>query len=160
MNRFEYVRKSEIQSVCAKYAIAEESVLFRLHRRATAKAAGYDFFAPFDFSISAGEQFLVPSFVKVRLRPNLALFLYPRSSLGIKKGIVLANTVGIIDADYYGNKDNDGHIIFALKNTGKETVEFRAGDRFAQGIIQRCFFVDGDDFSGETREGGFGSTGE
>ena len=74
-----------------------------------------------------------------------------------KKGLVLANSIGIIDADYYGNQDNDGAIMFAFYNFFDHDVEIKKGDVIGQGIFQKYKVVDDDNAQGE-RKGGFGST--
>ena len=74
-----------------------------------------------------------------------------------KKGLVLANSVGIIDKDYYGNEDNDGHIMFAVWNFKAEDVKIEKGERIGQGIFQKYLVTDDDSAEGE-RTGGFGST--
>ena len=86
--------------------------------------------------------------------------LFIRSSIGIKQGITLANQTGIIDADYYDNPDNEGHIMVALTNLGQEDFQIHKGDRIAQGIFLSYLTVDADMAGvGAKRQGGFGSTG-
>lgn len=133
-----------------------------LPTRSTANSAGYDFVLPINISIPAGEQVVIPTFVKAELDPDKVLEIYPRSSYGIKKGLMLANTVGVIDADYYNNEGNEGHILVCLKNTAKDgRVFLKAGDKFAQGVIKQFFVVEGDEYGkGGTRIGGIGSSGK
>ena len=88
------------------------------------------------------------------------LKLYIRSSLGIKKNVVLSNNVAILDADYYSNPTNDGHIIIALRNEGEESVEILAGDRVAQGIFEKYLLIDDDEPLSYVRISGTGSTGK
>ena len=83
------------------------------------------------------------------------LCLYNRSSNPKKKGLILANSVGIVDKDYYGNPDNDGHIMFAFYNI-KDT-EIKKGDCIGQAIFEKYLVTDTDSAEGE-RLGGFGST--
>ena len=83
--------------------------------RATEGSAGYDFVCPFDLTLKSGEIIKVPTGIRCYIENNYVLQIYPRSSLGFKYQICLANTVGIIDADYY-NALNEGHIIIALVN--------------------------------------------
>jgi len=84
-----------------------------------------------------------------------------RSSMAIKKGIRLVNNVGIIDADYYNNPDNEGHIMLALVNTGLEPMVLKKGERVAQGIFYKYLTTDDDkETEKENRSGGFGSTGK
>ena len=85
------------------------------------------------------------------------LALYPRSSMGMKYGFELLNTVGIIDSDYYNNESNEGHIMVACKVS--EPVTLNRGDRFVQGIITPYYLMENDNVNNK-RIGGMGSTGE
>ena len=85
------------------------------------------------------------------------LMLCNRSSNPKKKGLILANSVGIVDKDYYGNPDNDGHIMFAFYNVKDVDVEIKKGEAIGQAIFHKYFVADGDSAEGE-RVGGFGST--
>ncbi len=78
-------------------------------------------------------------------------------SSGAGKGIVLANGIGVIDADYYNNPDNDGHFRVLVFNVSDHDLEIKKGDRIAQVIFQKYLTVDGDNASGK-RMGGIGST--
>ena len=91
----------------------------------------------------------------IKLSAYSLLMLYPRSSLGIKKGFRLKNTTGVVDADYYNNRNNEGHIMFDFDSF--EEIDFHRGDKYMQGIIMQYFKVD-EDNTNETRNGGFGST--
>lgn len=130
----------------------------RLPRRATAGSAGYDFFSPVDFTLGPGETLLLPTGVRARIDEGWVLKLYPRSGLGFKYRLQLNNTVGVIDSDYFGAK-NEGHIMLKLTNDSNEgrTVEIRAGDAVAQGVFVEYGVTVDDDVSA-VREGGFGST--
>lgn len=125
-------------------------------RRSTKFSAGYDFFAPRDISIRAGEAGVIYTGIRAVMPGSLFLALYPRSGLGIKHRTTLANCVGIIDADYR-NAANEGHIIFKLVNDSDHTVSIRKGSAFAQGIFQMYLLTDDDAAAGE-RKGGLGST--
>ena len=85
------------------------------------------------------------------------LCLYNRSSNPKKKGLVLANSVGIVDKDYYGNSDNDGHIMYAFWNFKDEDIKVEKGERIGQAIFQKYLVTDNDVAEGK-RTGGFGST--
>ncbi len=130
-----------------------------LPRRATKGSAGYDFFAPFSFSLPAGTGIRIPTGIRVRMEPDWVLKLYPRSGLGFKYRLQLNNTVGIIDSDYFYS-DNEGHIMARLTNDSKEgkTVDVTAGMGFMQGIFLEYGITVDDDAEG-VRNGGFGSTG-
>ncbi|WP_299413706.1 dUTP diphosphatase [uncultured Dialister sp.] len=131
----------------------------KLPERSTSGAAGYDFFASYPFAIGPGETLLVKTWVKARMNEGEVLLLVERSSWGFKKHISIPNAVGIIDADYYGNEDNDGNIMFAFTNHGKEPLEIKEGERIGQGIFINFLKADNDSSEGK-RQGGIGSTGE
>lgn len=100
---------------------------------------------------------LVSTGVKCKLDPGTYLELSVRSSTPLKYLLFLANGVGIVDADYYGNPDNDGEIFLQLINLGPNPVILRKGDRIGQGII-KPFLTTEDDVAAGERLGGFGST--
>ena len=138
----------------------DEYATIVLPKRGTAKSAGYDFVAPCDFVVPPkGYSKLLFSGVKALMPDNEYLALNIRSSIATKKHLVMANTVGIIDADYYGNRDNDGNIGMMFYNVGEESVTINKGERIAQGIFHEYKITDDDDAVGE-RMGGYGSTGQ
>lgn len=131
-----------------------------LPQRKTGASTGYDFASAEAVVIPAGECALVPTGVKAYMQRDEVLLIYIRSSTALKKRLMLMNSVGVIDADYYGNAENEGHIYIPLCNCGKEAVHIAAGERIAQGIFTRYLTVDGDMAGqGNVRVGGFGSTG-
>ena len=129
--------------------------------RKTKYSAGYD--------MEAAEDVIVPSFkkgdkptlvktgIKAYMQDDEVLMLYNRSSNPKKKGLILANSVGVVDKDYYGNSDNDGHIMFAFYNIKDEDIEIKKGEAIGQGVFQKYLVVD-DDIAEGIRVGGFGST--
>lgn len=126
-----------------------------LPKRATTGSAGYDFFAPYDFELLPGESLVIKTGIRVKISEGWMLMLLPRSGMGFKYGVRLANTAGIIDSDYYF-ADNEGHIM--IKLTGAEKpVAVKKGTAFAQGIFVP-FGITEDDFCDTLRHGGFGST--
>ena len=133
----------------------------RLPERATIGSAGYDFFAPFDFTLYKGQTIVIPTGIRwISKDPIFFLSLYPRSGFGFKFGLSLANTVGIIDSDYHESA-NEGHIMVKLSNDGihNKDISFKTGDAFCQGIILPFLTTTNDDCdSKEKRNGGFGST--
>ena len=129
-----------------------------LPKRGTVRSAGYDFYAPYKVVIQPNEMVVIKTGIKCALEDRDVLMLYPRSSMGFKYGLQLVNTVGIIDADYYNNPSNEGHIMIGIKNTGTQTVIIKEGDRFAQGLIMEYKTVDDDEPISEVRKGGIGST--
>ncbi|ACG61601.1 TPA: dUTP diphosphatase [Streptococcus equi subsp. zooepidemicus] len=129
-----------------------------LPKRETAHAAGYDLSVAEETSIAPGEIVLVPTGVKAYMQDGEVLYLYDRSSNPRKKGLVLINSVGVIDGDYYNNPANEGHIFAQMKNITDQTITLSAGERIVQGVFMPFLIADGDQASGE-RTGGFGSTG-
>ncbi len=130
----------------------------RLPHRATSGSAGYDFFAPCDFTLEPGKTIKILTGIRAWIEDGWVLKLYPRSGLGFKYRLQLNNTVGIIDSDYYGS-DNEGHIQIKLTNDSREnkTVEVKARTGFSQGIFLEYGITVDDDTDAE-RNGGFGST--
>lgn len=129
-----------------------------LPKRATKKAAGYDFESSEDVVIPVGNKpVLVPTGVKSYMGDQEVLVLANRSSNPLKKGLVLTNGIGVIDADYYSNESNDGHIMGQFINVGKEDVVIKKGERIFQGIFLP-FLLGDNDVSGGVRTGGHGST--
>ncbi len=131
----------------------------RLPRRATSGSAGYDFFAPVGFELSAGETITIPTGVRALMEDGWVLTIYPRSGLGFKYRFQLDNAVGVIDSDYAAS-DNEGHIFLRMTNDSRarKTLVLTAGSAFAQGIFLP-FGVTVDDDARATRNGGLGSTG-
>ena len=127
-----------------------------LPRRATAGSAGYDFFAPAAFELDPGQTAKIPTGVRARIDDGWVLMLFPRSGLGFKYRLRLDNTVGVIDADYFGAQ-NEGHILVKLTNCGDRPLSVRAGEAFCQGVFLP-FGVTEDDAAAGERTGGFGST--
>lgn len=129
--------------------------------RKTSLSAGYD--------IESAEEIVIPSFrmgtkptliktgLKCHMENDEYLMLVNRSSNPVKRGLVLANSVGIIDADYYNNPDNDGHLMYAFYNYSKEDITIKKGDTIGQAIFMKYLLVDNDSSNGE-RKGDFGST--
>lgn len=132
-----------------------------LPERKTRCSAGYDIESAEDCVIPAFKPGIKPTLIKTGIKAympdNEYLMLCNRSSNPKKKGLILSNSVGIVDADYYGNVDNDGAIMFAFYNVFAEDVEIKKGDIIGQAIFQKYEIVDGDNAEGE-RAGGFGST--
>ena len=129
-----------------------------LPRRATKGSAGYDFYAPYDVTLAAGESVKIPTGIRVKIADGWVLALFPRSGLGFKFRLQLDNTVGIIDADYY-ESDNQGHIFCKITNDSREnkTMSVKKGNGFCQGIFLP-FGITTDDETTAERNGGFGST--
>ncbi len=151
--------------------------------RKTKNSAGYDFEAAEDVVIpsvwksvfenikkifkgeSETESFkptLVKTGIKAYCMEDEVLILANRSSNPAKKGLILANSIGVVDSDYYGNEDNDGNIMYAFYNVFPFDVTIKKHDIIGQAYFQNFLIADDDDKlnTNETRKGGFGSTNE
>lgn len=127
-----------------------------LPERKTSKSAGYDFIAFSDIVIKPGEIKKIPTGYKVKLQDDEVLLIVVRSSMGFKYNIRLCNQVGVIDADYYNNSSNEGHMFVALQNEGNKDFIINKGDAYAQGIIIK-YLTCGEE-NNHKRIGGIGST--
>lgn len=131
-----------------------------LPKRSTAHAAGYDVEAAEDVVIPMYKPgikpTLIPTGLKAYCKTDEYYILANRSS-GPKKGFVMANSIGVIDSDYYGNETNDGHFYFQYFNFQDRDIEVKKGDVIGQVIFQKYLTVDNDNATG-VRTGGFGST--
>lgn len=127
-------------------------------RRQTKESAGYDLATCEDVTIKPGEIVLIKTGLKVQIPSEEVLLVFPRSSLGIKRGLTMANNVGVIDADYFDNSDNEGHIMIPLLNFSKEPVRLEKDERVAQGIFIKYFKTIDDNNEADERSGGFGSS--
>ena len=130
-----------------------------LPQRKTAKSAGYDIIAltDEDVYVHPGMSVNLETGVKACMEDDEVMLLFIRSSLGIKQGLTLSNSCGVIDADYYNNPDNDGHFILNIINTGNSVQRIPARSRVAQAVFVKYLTVDDDNATGE-RIGGIGST--
>lgn len=129
-----------------------------LPQRKTAKSAGYDLAAAETVVLQPHTVTVVPTGLKAYMGDDEYLSIFIRSSLAFKKGLMLANSTGIVDSDYYNNSDNEGHIMIAYYNTKDTAFTITKGDRIGQGIFMKYLTVDDDTASG-VRTGGIGSTG-
>ena len=129
-----------------------------LPRRKTAMSAGYDIESAVETEVLPGEIKVIPTGLKAYMESDEYLAVYIRSSMAVKHGIMLANSTGIIDADYYGNEDNEGHIMIAFYNHSDHSIAIRKGERIAQGIFASYLIVDADVPTADIRKGGMGST--
>ena len=158
--KFYKVSEEQFLTDCGKFSYITQQDCFaeiELPKRATEGSAGYDFFMPFSITMQPGTSCTVPTGIKFRTQPGYFLMLLPRSGLGFKFQLGLANTAGIIDSDYFDNPTNEGHIMVRLVNHGKHALHIKKGDAFCQGIILPYFLTDDDDVR-RKRIGGLGST--
>ncbi|CEQ01582.1 putative dUTPase [[Clostridium] sordellii] len=152
---FELVSKEQYKNTDAELPY-EDLVL---PKRSTALAAGYDIISTKSFTLRPGQSIIIPTGFKAYMQPGEMLALYPRSGVGFKYEIQLANTVGIGDGDYYNCESNEGHYMLKLVNRGSKFWTVKCGERIAQAIFMPILLADGDSFEeGKIRIGGFGST--
>ncbi len=131
---------------------------YSLPKRKTKYSAGYDFASLIDVVLQPGESVLIPTGVKCSLNNDDVLLIVVRSSLGFKHNIRLVNQVGVIDADYYNNESNEGHIFIKLKNEGDHDYHIEKGSAVAQGLIVNYQTIDDEEEITNDRTGGIGST--
>lgn len=131
-----------------------------LPTRSDMGSAGYDFYSPIEVEILPGEKLNIWTDVKAYMPNDEVLKIYPRSSMGIKYGLQLANTTGIIDSSYYNNSDNDGNIGICIINTSTKPYKISIGDRIGQGIFQSYLIVDNDNILNKYRTSGIGHSGK
>ena len=133
----------------------------KLPVRKTKYSAGYDVECAEDTIVPSFKKgmnpTLIPTGIKAYMGDDEVLYLYNRSSNPKKKGLILANSVGVVDKDYYGNPDNDGHIMFAFFNIKDEDITIKKGEAIGQAVFAKYLVTDDDSASGK-RQGGFGST--
>ena len=131
----------------------------KLPERSTKDSAGYDFFSPVNVTIEPGQKELIWTDVKAYMQSQEVLIIDVRSSMGMKKDLMLSNTIGVIDKDYYNNESNEGNIGINLRNIGDHPVTIEVGDKIAQGIFIPYLIADSGNTE-DTRTGGIGSTGK
>lgn len=152
--RFEHVSAAQYAADAPANALPVDAV--PLPRRATVGSAGYDFVCPVDVTLAPGGAVTIPTGIRCELQPGWVLMLFPRSGLGFRHQLCLANTVGVIDSDYFGAA-NEGHILVRIVNRGDHTLTLTRGERFCQGIFLPHGLAAEDTVQDE-RRGGFGST--
>ena len=140
--------------VCKGY----ENSDITLPKRGTKFSAGYDIESAEDVVIEPGCMVMIKTGIKAYMQEDEVLKVYPRSSIGIKKNLMMANNVGIIDCDYFENEKNDGHIHVALYNFGTKSQYISKHERIAQGIFCKYLTVSDEEEIMTIRSGGFGST--
>lgn len=129
-----------------------------LPERSTKSSAGYDFYNPEEVVIQPKEIKYVKTGIKAKFPEDMMLLLLNRSSNPKKKGLVLINGVGLVDADYYNNDDNEGEIAFAFQNIKDEPITLQSGEKLGQGVFAKYATVTEEIPVENERSGGFGST--
>lgn len=125
---------------------------YNLPKRETKYAAGYDFYALFDFTLKPGEIIKLPTGVKVNMESDDVLLLVDRSSQGFKYNVRICNQVGVIDKDYYNNPNNEGHMWVRLQNEGDKDYIVKCGDGICQGMFMKYLLVDNEKEEFKERE--------
>lgn len=147
MRKFDIVKRFEEEIENNK----DKTIVFNMPERSTQNSAGYDFYNPTAVICKSKEITMIPTGIKAQFPEDEVLLIFNRSSN--------PNGVGVIDADYYNNPDNEGEIAFLFYNILEEDVVIKAGEKLGQGIFVKFAKVD-DDRTYGVRQGGFGSTGE
>ena len=155
MRKFEKISFNQFKKDISDDKELYESYLLPV--RGTKKSAGYDIRSLSEGVIHPGESFVCKTGLKVSMNEDEVFYLYTRSSMGYKYNVTLANSVGVIDADFYNNEDNEGHFSVKLINHGEKDFEVKIGDRICQGIFSK-YLVTSDDKCDKVRTGGIGST--
>ena len=153
MRRFEKISLEEFSKYYDKKLYEE----YDLPKRMTAHSAGYDFFAIEGFTIKPGEIKKIPTGYKATFESDEVLLIVDRGSMGYKYNVRITNQVIVIDADYYNNPNNEGHMFISLQNEGDKDYVVKKGDAYAQGIFVKFLICD-DDTTTNKRIGGIGST--
>jgi len=129
-----------------------------LPTRATAHSSGYDIESTLTFDLAPNEEIKLPTGFKSYMQMDEWLMIIPRSGLGFKYYTRLANTIGNGDSDFYNNEGNQGHYWVKIRNEGDKTLSIKRGDAIAQCLFQKYLIADDDNFKGNKRVGGLGST--
>ena len=127
-------------------------------KRATKFSAGYDFYALYDYVLKPGEIKKIPTGIKARMQEDEVLLLLDRGSMGFKYNVRFCNQIGVIDSDYYNNKENEGHMWIRIQNEGDKDYSVKKGEGMCQGIFIKYLTTDNENEIENKRQGGFGST--
>lgn len=147
------------------FAVAKgwEDKNITLPKRQTKHAAGYDLCAaedvvvpPYSSNIDQ-KPTLIPTGLKATMHNDDMMLIVSRGSTPAKHGLVIPNSMAVIDADYFENPTNDGHFYIQVLNIRSKPYTIKKGDTIAQAIFVKYLITDDDDADGE-RQGGFGST--
>lgn len=124
---------------------------YLLPKRETKAAAGYDFYALYDYTLKPGEIMKIPTGIKAYMEEDEVLLLLDRSSMGFKYNVRFCNQVGVIDADYYNNSNNEGHMWIRIQNEGNKDYVVKKGEGMCQGIFIKYLKVDNEEETFEQR---------
>lgn len=140
MRKFEKISFEQFKKDIKDDKVLYES--YNLPKRETRTAAGYDFYALYDYILKPGEIMKIPTGVKVCMEDDDVLLLIDRSSMGFKYNVRMCNQVGVIDADYYNNNDNEGHMWIRIQNEGDKDYVVKKGDGIIQGLFIKYLTTD------------------
>lgn len=149
MRRFEKISFEQFKKDISNDAVLYDA--YKLPKRDSLATAGYDIYLLENLEIKPGEIKKIPTGIKACFANDEVLLLVVRSSTGFKYNVRLCNQVGVIDADYYNNKDNEGHIWLKVQNHSDATIVFNKGDAIVQGIFFKYLVTDDDDNLGIER---------
>ncbi len=156
MRKFEKISFEEFKKDVSNDKELYDSI--KLPKRSTSKSAGYDIRSIESGIIKPGESMAFKTGLKVCMNDDEVFYIYIRSSLAYKYNVTMANSVGVIDADFYNNEDNEGHFSVKLINHGDKDFKVNVGDRIAQGVFMKFLTVDEEVKVENKRKGGIGST--
>lgn len=122
----------------------DEYESYKLPSRDSTKTAAYDIYLLSDVKLEPGEIKKIPTGIKSYFQDDEVLLLVVRSTMGFKYNVRLCNQVGVIDADYYNNVDNEGHIWLRIQNEGNETFVWKKGESIVQGIFLKYLVTKSD----------------
>ena len=150
MRKFEKISFEQFKKDVCDDKILYET--YKLPKRETKCAAGYDFYALYDYTLKPGEIKKIPTGIKVCMEDDDVLLLIDRSSMGFKYNVRMCNQVGVIDADYYNNNDNEGHMWIRIQNEGDKDYIVKKGDGMIQGMFVKYLKVDEEENQFNERE--------
>ena len=130
----------------------------QIPKRSTKNSAGYDFTSVLDIVLKPDEIIKIPTGIKACINTDEVLMLFVRSSMGFKYNVRMCNQTGIIDSDYYNNRDNEGHIFIKIQNEGDKDFIINKGDKICQGLFMKFLTVDKEEEIKKERISGIGST--
>ncbi len=156
MRKFEKISYDEFVKSIGDDKELYDSIL--LPKRSTRNSCGYDIMSVDSGVIKPHESMVFATGIKAMMNSDEVLYIYSRSGQGFKNDVSLSNSVGLIDADYYNNPSNEGHIMIKLINHSDKEYVVNVGDKIAQGVFMKYLMVDDEEEVTNSRNGGFGST--
>ena len=156
MRKFEKISYEEFSK-----SVIDDKELYNsieLPKRSTKNSCGYDIMSASKGVIMPHESMIFKTGIKAMMNSDEVLYIYSRSGQGFKNDVSLSNSVGLIDADYYNNSSNEGHIMIKLINHSDKEYIVNIGDKIAQGVFMKYLIVDEEEEINNIRNGGFGST--